>query len=293
MKPHLIESLIQKTLQAKRLEEVLETDNIDRSYRKFVRLLHPDVCHLKGATEALAHLNQLKANYLKGRSIEDDAGEVVLHDKEVIFKGNDRLNKLSIQHYRQLYNSADAATLHFRSYLPLSMSREEDCLHAKFKHRSVSLAGQQLPSQHVRWILSRLLEFCAWLSQAGYVHAGIQPESVWIVPKTHGIVVGSFYHMCPIGFSQQTVSASYRHWYPEVMFNHKRAEPYVDVELCKRLACYLLGSKAGNATALHGKCHPAFINFLSSTHRDTYQCYDDYRKMLRNNFEKQFYELSI
>jgi len=288
-----VQILIQKTLRARRLEEVLEGPDLNRAYRKLARLLHPDVCHLPGASQALSHLNRLRADYLKGQMMEDDAGQVKLQENTAVFYGERQLLKQSQQHYRQLYNRPGKAAQHFKRYLPKSMCRQNDQLLVSFEQRSVCLAGRTLTFPHVRWILSRLLEFCAWLSQEGYVHAGIQPESVWVVPETHGIVIGSFYHLSPMGIAQQSVSAAYRHWYPEALFVKKRAEPYIDLELSKRLACYLLGSRAGNATALHGKCHPAFIRFLNSTHRDAYRCYDEYRRMISNYFDQQFYSLNL
>ena len=57
--------LIYKIKIANKLSEVIELDNYKKAYREAIRLLHPDICELYGATEALAKLNQLKASYEK------------------------------------------------------------------------------------------------------------------------------------------------------------------------------------------------------------------------------------
>jgi hypothetical protein len=293
MKLHPVEILIQKTLRANRLEEVLDVSMLDHAYRKAVRVLHPDVCKRPDAGRAMARLNELRAAYLRSNKPEDDAGLLTLYPQGVVFSGDSGLLTQSKRNFDTLCHLTGEAAQHFRKYLPKQLYTERSSLEAYFEQPSVLLSTVELPFEHVRWVLSRLLEFCAWMAQEGFVHAGIQPESVWIVPKTHGIIMGSFYHVHTLGRAQKSISARYKEWYPDQLFVQKRAASVIDLELSKRLAAYLLGSPGGSIHALQGRYPPAFIQFLLERHQDPFQCYDAYRKMLSDNFENQFYQLTL
>jgi hypothetical protein len=169
----------------------------------------------------------------------------------------------------------------------------EESLTASWKPLAVPLSGRQLPLHHVNWLLSRLLEFCAWLSQEGYVHGGLHPESIWLVPKTHGIIIGSFYHLKRRGTRISTVSANYQHWYPATVFKDKQAVTQTDLEMCKRTAAYLLGDKSGSGVMLRKTQPPKMVDFLLATHTDAYQCYDEFRHLLKVEFEAKFHPLKI
>ena len=131
------------------------------------------------------------------------------------------------------------------------------------------------------------------MAQEGYVHCGINPESVFIVPETHGIIITSFYHLSLDDGRLRTISAKYQNWYPTEIFKEKRAKSIIDLELCKRTAAYLLGDKSGLGIKLKKTHNKDFINFLLNSHSNAFECYQAYRKMLKRNFEEKYHHLSL
>ena len=160
--------------------------------------------------------------------------------------------------------------------------------------RVVPLAGLTLPVEHVAWVLSRLLEFVAWLHQEGFCHAGLNPESLALAPETHGLVAVSFYHLTSLNGPLTTISGKYRHWYPDVIFAEKRAVPGIDLALAQRTAVCLLGDPSGNGTRLRGTVDDRLLTFLLRPHHNAYAAYDEYRKLLQQLFpKKQFHPLNL
>ena len=185
--------LIARISKARSLPDVIDPAQMRREYKAAVRLLHPDRCSHEEATQALIRLNKLKEQYEKGIPFEDDAGAFRWFGNKSIFNGKNELNASSLRNFNLLAAGKDGAARHFRRFLPEAMRWNPDgSLQADFAVRTVPLSGLKLPQEHVNWILSRMLEWCAWLSQTGYVHGGIHPESVCLVPEAHGIILASF-----------------------------------------------------------------------------------------------------
>ncbi len=283
--------LIRKIELHHRLEDVFSSDFIS-SYRKAISLLHPDVCHLRGASKAFIKLNKLKEDFDRKNKFEDDAGRVEFDDFQALFKGEQTLLELSYDNYNVLKNQTNEAAHSFLHYLPDSMGVSHE-LKVGFLHRSVPVGRLVLPQKHVLWILSRILEFNAWMSQIGFVHGGIHPHTLFIVPETHGIIIPTFYHMTVKGRKMKTLSAKYKHWYPTQLFTDKMARTSIDLKLSKRTAAFLLGDPSGMGIVLRKSHHPALISFLLKKHSDAYECYDEYRQMLKNNFKREFHVLDI
>ncbi len=287
-----VSKLIHKISGAGELIDIFQTKEIEVEYKKALGLLHPDVCKMNGSVEAFQKLIQLKIDYDKSRIIEDDAGTFEHHYNTTLFKGNEKLHEISYDNYILLKNFRDKASLSFHKYLPASMALSHQ-LKITYAKRAVPLSRLVLPQKHVLWILSRTLEVTAWFSQMGYVHGGIHPESIFIIPETHGVVLGSFYHFSKTNSKLKSISAKYKHWYPHEIFDKKRATTTIDLELTKRTAAYVLGDTSGIGIKLKKDFHPALIEFLLKKHKNAFQCYDDYRKMLKNNFEVKYHELKI
>lgn len=285
--------LIEKIDKARHLADVLSPAGIGKQYKEAAKLLHPDRCRLAGAGAALARLNQLKEIHEKGIPFVDDAGEFRVFGRSAVFGNLGAMHDVSYRNFRLLSTHGDEASEHFRRYLPRSMDPGRGQMPLRFPHRAIPASGLTLPQEHVNWVLSRMLEFCAWLSQIGYVHCGLNPESVFIVPETHGIMVVSFYHLCRKDSRMKTISAKYRNWYPAEVFSRKRALPAVDLELCKRTAACLLGDRSGLGIKFKKTHNKDFINFLLKRHTDALACYDEYRTLLSRNFEQKFYPLEI
>ncbi len=182
----------------------------------------------------------------------------------------------------------------FQRYIPTKSLIEKDSQYITLKERCVPLSSLGvLPQTHVNWILSRMIEFIGYFHLKGYAHCGINPDSVYIEPKSHGINVISFYHVTPIGEKLTTASGKYLHFYPEHVKTKKIATPDIDIELCKKTAIYLLGEKSGIGTPLRKTHNNAFLDFISKNHTDAIECFKEYRTMIGRNFEKKFTHLVI
>lgn len=214
---HLI---IPQILKATKLEDVFPLTNWKVEYKRILLLIHPDVCALPEAALATTKLNTLKEQYEKGATFADETGSFQTNGYKTVYRGNPDLLHRSFQNYTRLKSTRSA---HFLKYLPEEMYWEGNNLIAKHTHRAVPLSRQSMPQEHVNWILSRLLEFIVLLYQQGYIHCGLNPESVFVVPETHGIQVSSFYHLTPVGRRITNINAQYRNWYPPAF--SKKKEP--------------------------------------------------------------------
>lgn len=284
--------LIRRIMAAQSLLALFPIGNIKKLYREAVKQLHPDICSEPEAEEALIRLNELRSKHEKGIVLTDDAGSIWTQKKEAIFRGDLGLLHTSARNYRQLKQLKSEAAQHFHLYLPQQMD-VTDILSVEFPFRALPLHSLKLPQEHVNWVLSRLLELVAWLAQEGFVHGGINPRSVFILPETHGIMISSFYHMKEVGERLTTVSAAYQNWYPKQVFTDKRASSLIDLECCKRTAAYLLGDKSGLGVKLKKTHLGEYIDFLLDRHENAYACYDEYRKLLQRHFEPRFVSLAL
>jgi len=115
------------------------------------------------------------------------------------------------------------------------------------------------------------------------------------VPETHGIIVISFYHMTHLDQQAKTISARYKMWYPTNLFMKKIATPDIDLELCKKIALYLLGDRSAAGTKLKRDkdVHQEILTFFLTKHQSNVDDYQTYRDLLSKNFEKKFYPLDL
>lgn len=259
-------------------------------YKKIVKQIHPDVCHVIGAKEALTKLNSYKDELEKGKNHIDDAGTITYNINKINIIGQQPILEVSLKNYNKLLAFKEKIDIDFQRYIPISAKLEnKDSLTFDIDLRRIPISSLGiLPQCHVNWILSRMLEFAAYLYQKGYSHAGINPDSVYIEPVNHGINVISFYHMSELGKKISTASGKYLYMYPDHVKINKITTPDIDVELCKRTAIYLLGDKSGIGTCLRKTHNIPFLDFISKRHNNPVDAFLDYREMLSKNFEKKF-----
>lgn len=284
------ELLIQTILKATRPEEVVPSGAWLTGYKRIMRLIHPDTCSLPQAGLAAARLNALKLVFEKGVVYSDESGAYHSDGYKAQYEGDEALLKKSWDNYRRLRAAGPA---HLLKYLPRDMQWVHGKLAVHFTQRAVPLSGLQLPQEHVNWVLSRLLELVALVEEAGFVHGGLNPESVFVVPETHGIQVGTFYHLAPIGTQVSTLSGRYKSWYPPRLFDDKRARPATDLELAKKIAIALLGDPSGSGVKLKKTHHAAFMDFVIRQDDVPYIAYRQYRDLLQQHFEKKFHILHL
>jgi hypothetical protein len=289
--------VIEKILKSNKPSDLF-VDDVKKTYIQYSKLIHPDICKHTSAGEAMAKMNYFKDVIENGTLYTDESGNFRVFEKRIEYIITDENRKLitkSVNNYKILKSKHDKSSEHFHKYLPEEMILEKDKLTIKLKDRSVPLTGQKLPQIHINWLFSRMFEFVLWLRQVNYSHLGLNPTTVFVVPETHGIVVISFYHMTELYKKATTISARYKMWYPTNLFTNKVANHDVDLELCKKIALYLLGDKsaAGTKLKLDKDINQVMLSFLLTKHENTFEDYDTYRKLLEKNFEKKFYPLNL
>lgn len=287
-------ALIHKINKANKIEDVLNLANFKTEFNTIIKQIHPDTCTDPGAVEATSKMTIWKNQYEHGKPFTDDAGIFKTNGYWADFSSALPNLTASVDHYNMLQQLRSDVDLHFKKYLPSACHTLADgTSRFLFEKRAIPLSGLQLPQEHVNWVLNRLLEYIAYLSQSGFVHGGLNPESVFIVPENHGIQVVSFYHLARIGSRIHTVSGRYMNWYPAQVLQTKTALPVTDLECAKRIAAYLLGDASGNAVKFRKTHNSAFINFLLTQHDNAYQCLTQYQQLLRTNFKTRFHSLTI
>jgi hypothetical protein len=288
-------AIIQK---ANKPSDLFTGNDWKKLYRDYCKLIHPDYHPDSLAADAMAKMNYYKDVLENGTPYVDETGPFRVFEKKIEYVVNDANRKLltkSVNNYKALMALHDKASENFKRYLPESMVMDKDKLTINLKDRSVPLTGQKLPQIHVNWLFSRMFEFTLWLRQIEYVHIGLNPTTVFVVPETHGIIIISFYHMTRLGKKAETISAKYKMWYPTDLFVKKIATEDIDLELCKKIALYLLGDKSAGGTKLKldKDVNQIVLTFLLTKHQNTKEEYGQYRDLLAKNFEKKFYALNL
>lgn len=289
--------LIEKLLNSNKPQDIL-TGDWKPVYKRYSRLIHPDTCkHLK-ASDAMAKLNEYKDLLTNGIDYVDETGSFKVFEKKMVYKVTDDnriLLRKSFDNFKILKSMTDKSSVGFHRYLPDSMRLSTNELIINFKDRSVPLTGEQLPQIHVNWLFSRMFELSLWFRNIGYSHMGMNPTTVFVVPESHGIIVTSFYHMTHLDKKANTISARYKMWYPTTLFMKKIATQDIDLELCKKIALYLLGDRSAAGTKLKRDkdVNQDILTFLLTKHQCEVEDYKEYRDLLEKNFERKFYPLNL
>jgi hypothetical protein len=291
--------VVEKVLASNKPSDIFPED-WKPEYLRFTKLIHPDACKLTDASEAMAKLNHYKDMIEKGSEFSDETGVFRVFEKRIEYHVTDLNRALltkSVNNYKKLMALTDKSSVAFHRYLPEKMLLEKYKLTITLKDRAIPLTNQTLEQIHVNWLFSRMFEFTLWLRQVGYSHMGMNPTTVFVVPETHGIIMISFYHMTQLGKKAETISAKYKMWYPTTLFTKKVATPDIDLELCKKVAIYLLGDRSAAGTKLKmdkkNLVNKDILTFLLTKHENKFDEYQKYREILHKNFEKKFCPLDL
>jgi len=289
--------VIEKVLKSDKPQDIF-TGDWKATYKSYSRLIHPDMCSQPNASDAMAKMNYFKDILENGVQYTDETGDFKVFEKKILYQVTDDNRKLiqkSVKNYNLLKAKTDKASVGFHRYLPESMVLEKDLLTINLKDRGIPLTGQKLPQIHVNWLFSRMFEIVLWFRNIGYSHMGMNPTTVFVVPETHGIILISFYHMNPLDQKADTISARYKMWYPTTLFIKKIATQDIDLELCKKIALYLLGDRSAAGTKLKRDTdvNQEVLTFLLTKHQNEVEDYSQYREILAKNFERKFYPLNL
>lgn len=283
-------------LAAKRIEQVLDPRDAT-AYRAFAAKIHPDRCDDPRANDATATLNAMMDAYRDGTPMTDEHGEVRWNGWWARYGGDRALALDSARSFAKLAALRDEASINFRKYLPATLAENAGTVTATFTQRAVPIAAlpRPLPQVHVNWVLSRMLEFSAWLAQSGYSHGCLNPESVFVIPENHGIQVSSFYLLTRLGGKMRGMSGRYAAWYPSSAVRAKTSSTTVDVELCKRTAAALLGDPSGNGAVLRRdpSVNKAVLDFIMTSHDEPGAAWRQYREILKKEFKSEFHSLDV
>lgn len=256
-------------------------------YREWSMIIHPDKCTDVNAQVAFDRLTKFRDELEFGMEFTDEISTITMKGNLLTFVGD--MQKLS-QSYENYLKISDRLKSHstFKFYLPESMTLFPDRLEVTlrdnvdgyFQH-SVYLGSMGLAEKHTKWFLNRMLEFSSLLNiTGGYTHCGIGPSSVLICPETHGIQVISFYHSVPANSPLKSLNGTVKNWYPASVFSTKKANESIDLELCKRFACTLMGDPSGLGTKLKGSIDDSFATFLLTAHPDIRTGYMAYQEFI-------------
>jgi len=286
--------LIEKINTSLKLEDIISVSDFKNEFNGILKEIHPDICKLNGASEATMKMNQYKDYFENGRQYKDDCGTFKTNGYWVEFESNEKNLSWSLENYNILINLKGDNDNHFKKYIPSDAVRlSASKVRFTFDKRAIPLSGLVLPQEHANWVLNRLLEYCAYLSELGMSHCGLTPESVFIIPENHGIQICSFYHLTKFGNKIGTISGKYQNWYPSEVFGTKIATPTIDIEMAKKIASYVLGDTSGTAIKLRKTHNEDFVNFIINQHDNAHNTLTAYKELLRKNFKKEFHLLNI
>lgn len=293
--------LINEILNATKPSDVFTDKDWNKTYLKYSKLIHPDYCKHENANDAMSKLNELKQQINNGVECNDDSGKYQRFDMKLIYTVTDMNKELlmkSVNNFKNILDiiKKDSNFESFRKYLPKSIRYNKEKYIVDFSHRAVPLYSlYPLEQIHVNWVYSRIHEFALFMKNNGLSHMGINPESVYIVPETHGIIITSFYHMGNVTEKAKTYSAKYKNWYPTKLFSNKKLIDDTDLELAKKCAIYLLGDKSGGGNKLkfNDNINKEILSFYIESNYNDFDTYKRYRMLLKKNFKSKFYKLNV
>lgn len=283
----------------------------DDEYKQMAKLLHPDRCNDTRANDALVHLNNLRDEAERGLKFNDESGEYSTTGFIHTWYGDQSLLKASYDNYNTLvkslknvYQDDENSLKHFMQYIPHNYSFKDNKLSFTTDLRCVPLSkmitklmNDPLKYKHCNWVFSRLIEFCSLLESIGYAHNGLSPNSVFVIPETHGITVTTFFHSQKFGEKLKTLNGINSKWYPDKIFKTKLSKQGIDVILSKKLTISNMGDPSGSGVILRAnkEINNNVLSFMMKSDNDTeaFGVMKEWRSILEKNFEKKFYQLNV
>ena len=294
-------SYISRILAANWYPEICKTQD---DYKVLAKHLHPDINTDADAILAFTHLNKLKNDFNKGYEFQDESGEYRSNYLEHTWTGDRKMLQTSKSNYDKIVYAAKSnfdtqSFEHFMRYIPSNLDFEGEELVYRSHRKTIPLSKviQFLPEEnkdkHVNWIYSRMIEFVTMLESLDITHAGLNPDSIFIVPEIHAIKVLGFYHVCTGKI--KTINGKYKNYYPAQLFDTKEAGSYIDIHLIKKTAICALGDSSGSGVRLRSdkNVNPHVLNYLLTPETEAFLSMRKWREVLDKNYIKEFVHLNI
>lgn len=288
--------VVKLLLASKTIQDVFpDLDKYKEVYKEYATLIHPDTCKEKGASEAMTILNKYKNEMVIGTRYNSDGISYKYAGSLVTVSAGEVILDTIERNYNVLLSLKGKNNEHFQLYLPKTYKRESGSLIFDCGKRIIPLHAipQPLEQIHANWILSRMLEFSAWINQTKSVVCGLTPDTVFVVPENHGIMVLSLLHLTPVNHKITTISGKFSAFYPDHIFKNKSATTDIDTAMSKRTSLWLLGDKSGVGNILRKTHDQDIINFLQKSSYNPYDSYTEWRNLLKSKFESKFHPLNI
>lgn len=167
------------------------------------------------------------------------------------------------------------------------VKKDEDAILLKdlIKH-----LGGEIDPKHVAWIISSLLNLCAFLSVTGVSHNGLSPDTVFVSPKNHsGFLLGGWWYSAEFGKPLRTVPRYTFDLMTSVERSLKVAGPRLDLECVKAIGRDCIGLKALNSLP---KPYIEFLKLPASS--KPIDEYEQWVKVLKDSYgARRFIKLDV
>lgn len=273
---------IRKILDSTKPEDIFDLSIWKDQFQIWIKAVHPDHNSGLGAREAFEKLMEYKGILENGVPFKDELCNITMKGRILTFTGPINELRISKENFESIL-SKPVLPEHFLLYLPEKMEFDDDKLLVYLREDSHFISELTLEEKHVKWAFNRMLEFSAMLNlKAGFTHCGINPNSVMICPKTHGIQVVSFYHLVSTNSPLKSVIGlhPFKGWYPDEIWMTKHATSLIDQLLCKRTGIWLLGDKSGVGTKLRGSTDVGLLDNLLTQHSTIQAAYIKYKEYI-------------
>lgn len=104
-----------------------------------------------------------------------------------------------------------------------------------------------IPSEHVSWMVSRMLNIACYLNWAGLSHCGFDPNYLLVDLKNHGVsLTGPCQFMTKMGTRPEAVPARTFQVFPYLSNKSTVACPEIDLSCIRQIGLELIGDRGGN-----------------------------------------------
>jgi hypothetical protein len=162
------------------------------------------------------------------------------------------------------------------------MGKTEDALPIVDLHSHMGT----IPTKHVAWMVSSLLNLCCFMNINGLTHNGLTTKSVFVTPKNHAaFLLGGWWYSARINGDLKFLPPEVAACAPRHITYLKKANPKVDLESVRQIARSISGSDTPKPMR----------EFFELPSADTAQVdYANWEKVLQDSFgARRFTELPI